>query len=1012
MHFLKASGTAFFAGGLSLVSQIIGLRIVAREVSASELTVALVLVSALGGLSLGALVSGRLADRQKSRSRSALGFANFLLASAGIVVLLLALFGQTVASRVGMLELPELLEVFGFLLLSIVPINVLLGGVVPVLTKTAMGQAAGDVQSAFGWVYALETLGAALGSWMVVFVTVPAIGGFSSLIVAAVIVLVWVTMATLLRKRKPLESIPPPTETNLETRATAAGEDQRGRAVEFQSQLRWLILLAAFASSCASLGMELVWQRYFAVILGSDSHSYAVVATMFLIGNAIGAALASRILRFKSASHRLYQWQLLLVAGAILVSVWALGEWFRLETMQWALGWLERNPLFGRLAMAVTVLLLPATLIGSALPVLVTLWSAGRSSVSTHAGQVYALVIIGNIVGVLVCAFWLIPSFGLRVSAVVLSAVCLMASLGMGCVARARADQQKTVGRAVLSLTYGMVLLGAVGLAIQVVNSSLRPGIADDGRWVVDHYVEQASHTVAVTHASESPTNKRLMIDGVTIGESGGGVDEKQQVLAHLPFVIGDARRGNVLTIGLGTGILAGELASNEQVDSVTCVELSAAVIEASNWFTEENRNVLQNGKLKLVHGDGVRYLRNAETAFDVIVSDGKSRPGAASNLPFFSAEYYRICADALSDQGVFVQWVSLRCDRNEFETILATFCHQFPYGHVAIAAPDSVYLVGARSPISFNDSVIEEYLQDGATERLKSYAWAAADDFLSMYWLDQSVVADALSDVAVNTFDQPVLENFAWASYGHSLSLQPTQLAVLQELIDTDTLSLFNGKGVDESQSPEAVARFKAGRRAAIELMAGEATLVAREEDWLDRSSAHFKRAVQELPKLNRQIHVVQEFRRLASEANQAADVNAEYSAIINISELAAANASEEFRMATILDQAARPDLAIEHFYNAAKLSEQHPRYVIALGEAMLRLRKYAGALRRFEQAIDRCEDLDPLEGANTNLLPTAKLLKGIALQKLGRPEAVEIIQQVLQTNPELLGVYQQYGF
>ena len=244
--------------------------------------------------------------------------------------------------------------------------------------------------------------------------------------------------------------------------------------------LRWLLLGAALVSSCASLGMELVWQRYFAVIFGSDSHSYAVVATIFLAGNAIGAALSSRTFRSKNANRKIYQWQLLLIAGSILASAWSLGFWFRLETMQWALGWLKRNPLSGRLLMAMAVLLLPAVLIGSALPVLVKVWSADRRSVGTRVGQIYAFVIVGNVVGILLCAAWLIPATGLRVTAVVLAAVCAAASVGLG-FASSNGQQQTGLGRTILSGCYWGILAGTIGLAVHVVNSPLRPGIADNG---------------------------------------------------------------------------------------------------------------------------------------------------------------------------------------------------------------------------------------------------------------------------------------------------------------------------------------------------------------------------------------------------------------------------------------------------------------------------------------------------------------------------------------------------
>ena len=1004
LHFLKPSGTAFLAGGLSLVSQIVGLRIVTREVSASELTVASILVCALGGLSLGAALFGRAADRKQSRCNSALGLANALLFSAAVVVLLFALFGQKLTTGIGTFDLPEILEVVCFLMVTVVPINVLLGGIVPVLTKTAMDRSADNVQTAFGWIYAFETLGAAFGSWIVVFVAVPAIGSRMALIVTAAIVLAWTVMMTLLRNSKA------PTTQNDTTDLAKEDTSQQNDIVDSGKPLHWLILIAAMASSCASLGMELVWQRYFAVILGSDSHSYAVVAAMFLIGNAIGAALTTKLFRFQNASLKLYQWQLLLIGGAILASAWSLGFWFRLETMQWALGWLEQYPLYGRLAMASAVLLLPAILIGSALPVLVKLWAGGGTSVSTRAGQVYAFVIVGNIVGVLVSASWLVPSFGLRVAAVVLSAVCIVASLGIGFIGRADGTRKTTFGGRILTGCYWLVIAGAIGLGIHVVNSPLRPGVADNSEWILDHYVEHASHTVAVTHASDVPSNKRLMIDGVMIGEAGGGVDEKQQMLAHLPFIIADAKQAEVLTIGLGTGILAGELAANEQVESVTCVELSAAVIEASDWFAEENRNVLQNEKLKLVHGDGVRFLRNADSAFDVIVSDGKTRPGAASNLPFFSKEYYRICAEKLSEQGVFVQWVSLHCDRNELETILVTFCSRFPYGHIAIAAPDSVYLVGTRSPVFFNSDAIENYLQKPSNSQLRNYSWASEDDFLSMYWLDQTVVAKSLGGIAPNTFDRPVLEKFSWDSYGHSLSQRATQQSAVQHLLQQDSASSFNGEPLDQGKFPETASRLKRGRSAANELLAGEAIRIAREEDWLDRSTVHFKNAIQQLPNINRQYHVVQEFRKLAYESNQNGDANAEYSALINVSELNAANASEEFRIGSILDQSSRLDLAVDHYDKAVRLSDQHPQYLIGLGEAMLRLQKLAVALSRFDLAIERSSNPDSSE-ADRKLKSKALLLKGITLRKLGRPEARKTIDKALAEDPELYDTYLRYG-
>ena len=81
---------------------------------------------------------------------------NALLAFAAIVVLLLALTGSALAGWLASGD-GEAIQVLGFLLVTVFPINVLLGGIVPVLTKAMMGSSVDDVQSAFGWVYAWET---------------------------------------------------------------------------------------------------------------------------------------------------------------------------------------------------------------------------------------------------------------------------------------------------------------------------------------------------------------------------------------------------------------------------------------------------------------------------------------------------------------------------------------------------------------------------------------------------------------------------------------------------------------------------------------------------------------------------------------------------------------------------------------------------------------------------------------------------------------------------------------
>ena len=1000
-------GTAFFAGALSLVSQIATLRLAASQLSASSLTIALVLLSALGGLSVGSLVIGRVSDRNGAHRK--LAFISLALAAA--ISILIAWIGDIALTWLRSQEMPLAAEVGCFVFVSIFPVNVLLGGIIPALTRAVTSTPKSKLYQSFSAIYALETVGAAVGSVLLTFTAIPFLGLKLSWMLAGVVALLW-AMAALIFVRKEFAAV---LETELaEQLVDGAGSVEKTPVdLNGNASLRYLLLVAALVCSCASLGMELIWQRYFVIVFGSDTHSYAIVATVFLAGISIGAAVASPVIRCFGASVKLYSNLILMFGALILGSVLVLKIGFRVESVRTLLGWLDSQPLVARLAAASSVLLLPTILIGIALPVLVSLWVGDRKTIGTNSGQLYGVVILGNILGIVLCAVWLIPAFGLQITAVILGVMCQIAGVLVFLVF-GRAVQRSSGTRSILNRLWCVaVCFVGLGLAGYLMSSKFYPGIDQGVFKIIEHYEEAASHTVAVVQPEQDSLNKHLLIDGVTIGEMGQGVDEKQQMLAHLPFLIGDVERAKVLTIGLGTGILAGELTKNEQVESVTCVELSAAIIRAAEFFAGANHNVLANEKLDLRHGDGVRFLRsvnanaNAETKFDVIVSDGKSRPGSAANIPFFSREYYELCARSLSDEGVFCQWVSIRCDREELESILVTFAGAFPFGHIAVASPDSVYLVGGRSPIQFSGERMNKHLAAGSTVALRSYDWVDADDFLAMYWIDQSVVGKTFGDAAVNTFDRPVLELFAWESFDYSVSQTVPQLDVVAELLGNDRDSLLNGMPLEKVGDAELQTEIQSGRSALRRLLESDRIILAAEEGWLDQAADEYKGALEHLPNLNRGAKIAGYYRELVAEAREEQVLNKEFSSLINLAEIGHARPDDELRMAQILELNNAHDRALDHYYRAVSLADGKLVYRLAFGEGCMRATKYSQAIRQLNTVIKGAtEQVD-----SQQTLFRAKLLKGISLIKLGRTEeGQELVFGVLDEHPELEGLYREH--
>src|SRR5205807_6722117 len=88
-------------------------------------------------------------------------------------------------------------------------------------------------------------------------------------------------------------------------------------------------------------------------------------------------------------------------------------------------------------------------------------------------------------------------------------------------------------------------------------------------------YQEGLVSTVEVIQRAADARQRVMLVDGVRIGQSSAGIDHKQQLLAHLPFLLRPGKPPRtVLSIGLGTGILMGEVARHG-IESGVCIELS-----------------------------------------------------------------------------------------------------------------------------------------------------------------------------------------------------------------------------------------------------------------------------------------------------------------------------------------------------------------------------------------------------------------------------------------------------
>lgn len=124
------------------------------------------------------------------------------------------------------------------------------------------------------------------------------------------------------------------------------------------------------------------------------------------------------------------------------------------------------------------------------------------------------------------------------------------------------------------------------------------------------------------------------------------------EMLAHVPLYTHPAPR-NVLIIGGGDGGTAREVLRHAEVEKVQLVEIDRRVVDVSRHFLPELACSFDDQKLEVLYEDGVKYLEDKRSIYDVILVDAPEPVGQAARL--FSYEFYKFIFQALKHDGLFV---------------------------------------------------------------------------------------------------------------------------------------------------------------------------------------------------------------------------------------------------------------------------------------------------------------------------------------------------------------------
>ncbi|MBU2289099.1 MAG: phosphatase PAP2 family protein, partial [Gammaproteobacteria bacterium] len=653
----------FVVSGLAgLVYEVVYAKALAITFGSTALASYTVLATYMGGMAIGAYLGGMLADRIDNPLK---GYAACEAAIGAYAALTPKLFALVQAAYVALAldAIPDapwlsVLRVgLGGVSLGIP--TILMGATLPLMFKYLRSLGVSS-HASIAPLYGANVAGAALGSMIAGYWLLPAVGRDGSTYLAAVVSLLIALYVMDRIKRLPaiFDAGVEPTNANLQGASFGESVDPGPGK---------LALLTLLFGGAVTLGSEVNSMHLLAVVAGNSVYAFGLMLAAFLGGLAAGSYVGERAVH-RAPPLAIVGWAQCGIALAIAVTS---HQWNGLPSYfssfgiyPVALGFGAREAV--RAIVCLAAMLPVAFFIGVSYPAAMSLaagWISPRGS-ANGVGIASAVNTLGNILGVLLVGFWLLPGYGSRDVALVLATIALV--IGAAAIAL-EISKRRLLGSSRLFIAIRLAPIAA-GLAAVV---------AFPPRWDYDAlasggnvYFSEQSWGNVIAHAesvdggiTSVAKNDNGVLTLLTNGKfqgnnSPGGEMVAQESFALLPL-LHTPKRDSALVIGYGTGMTT-KVLHDSGFKSVDVAELSKDIVAlADTYFADINHRVTSAAGVHVHYTDGRNFLLTQTRRFDLISIEVTSIWFAgAANL--YNQEFYALAKKRLNEAGVLQQWIQL----------------------------------------------------------------------------------------------------------------------------------------------------------------------------------------------------------------------------------------------------------------------------------------------------------------------------------------------------------------
>jgi len=498
-----------------------------------------------------------------------------------------------------------------------------------------------------------------------------------------------------------------------------------------------LLLILFGISGMTALIYEIIWIRPLSLVFGNTTYSISTIVASFILGLAIGSWLAGRFT--DRLQNPLKYFALIQITigffGILLLPIFGLMpnaylDLFHLTYPNQSLF------MFIQILMSIAMITIPATLMGTTLPLMMKAYSKEIITVGNDVGKLDASNSIGAFFGTLAAGFLIIPILGIHDGVLVTASINII--MGSTVLALKKYFKIKYVSIIIiiiipLAIFYPSYnenhLASAVFLSTHGTTMEFYDAFAESQN--ILFYEESLYQNVMVTSFPDGVL--ALKLDGKIQCNTKDSTAAGLINLAYLPFDLYSSNYGNpqnALNVGLGCGITSKWLSENV---NTTTIEIDQSVINANKFFYDSINH-------RLILDDARNWLLRNNEKFDIITSE-PTEPWKGWNL--FTKEYFEILSKHITDNGVVAQWIPLYelYDTDKLLVAYNTFHSVFPYVYAYTMESGEIsqlIFIGSQHELKIKDNI--DYLFD-------------QDDVLNI-------------ETKLNTDNKPILEFAAAQSF------------------------------------------------------------------------------------------------------------------------------------------------------------------------------------------------------------------------------------------------------